>query len=79
MCKYKNIWNIQRVVRVVVWILVLAFWYFYQSNWGYIGLIPLITWLIGNCPACYLGNLPVCMKKKWEKDTCWDWCNNEHE
>lgn len=66
MCKMQNIDNTQRIVRIIVWVLILALGYFYQSNWGYIGLIPLITWLIGNCPLCYLWNLPICMKKSWE-------------
>ena len=47
----KNIGNVDRVVRIVAGIGLLA-WGYTAQNWlGAIGLVPLLTALIGWCPA----------------------------
>jgi len=50
-----------RVVRTVVGlgILSLAFWG-PQTNWGYLGLVPLVTGLVGYCPLYALFGLNTC-------------------
>lgn len=56
----------ERVVRVVIGILVIVgVWYFYASWWALIGLVPLITGLIGFCPIYrVLGKQSCPFKKK---------------
>ena len=47
----QNVHNIERVVRIVVGLVLisLAFWG-PESPWGWIGVIPLATGLLGWCP-----------------------------
>ncbi len=40
-----------RGLRAIVGIGILAAGYYFQSWWGLIGLIPLLTALVGVCPA----------------------------
>mgnify|MGYP006307263527 CR=1 FL=1 len=46
-----NMGSTDRIIRGVVGIAVLGAGYYFQSLWGLIGLIPLVTALIGWCPA----------------------------
>ncbi len=59
-----NVGTIDRVVRVVVGLVLIAlvFWG-PQTNWGWIGLIPLITGLAGWCPAYRLLGIDTCQRK----------------
>jgi hypothetical protein len=63
-----NVGNTDRVVRVVVGILLLALIFILEGNarwWGLIGLIPLVTGLVGVCPAYKLLGMSTCpMEKK---------------
>ena len=59
-----NVGTVDRVVRVVVGLVLIAlvFWG-PQTNWGWIGLIPLITGLAGWCPAYRLLGIDTCQRK----------------
>lgn len=46
-----NMGSTDRIVRGVLGIAILGAGYYFQSLWGLIGLIPLVTALIGLCPA----------------------------
>lgn len=46
-----NMGSTDRIIRGVVGIGVLGAGYYFQSLWGLIGLIPLVTALIGWCPS----------------------------
>ena len=47
----KNVGGIDRVIRIVVGIVLLALVFVGpRTAWGYIGLIPLITGSFGYCP-----------------------------
>jgi len=57
----KNVGTIDRVVRVILGIALLAMVFVGpQTPWGWIGLVPLITALIGFCPAYKLVGLSTC-------------------
>jgi hypothetical protein len=47
----QNVHNVERVIRVIIGLFVLSliFWG-PQSLWGLLGLIPLLTGLLGWCP-----------------------------
>ncbi len=45
----KNIGTADRVARIIIGLILLALGYMYGSWWGIIGLIPLLTGLIGWC------------------------------
>lgn len=47
----QNLGTIDRVVRTILGISILAAGYFLHSYWGMIGLVPLLTAVVGFCPA----------------------------
>jgi Protein of unknown function (DUF2892) len=53
----QNLGTVDRVVRVAVGTAIVSLVFIGpQSPWGYLGLVPLLTGLIGFCPAyCPLG------------------------
>ncbi len=57
----RNVGTVDRVIRVLVGLILisLVFWG-PQTNWGWIGLIPLVTGLVGSCPAYKLFGLSTC-------------------
>ena len=53
--------NVDRALRVVVGLAVLALAFVGpQTPWGYIGIVPLITGLIGYCPLYSLLGINTC-------------------
>jgi hypothetical protein len=59
----KNVHSIERVIRIVVGLFVtsLAFWG-PMSPWAYLGLIPLLTGVIGWCPPYAMLGISTCKK-----------------
>jgi hypothetical protein len=60
-----NLGGIDRAIRILAGAALLALVFFGpQTPWGYLGLVPLLTGLIGFCPAyCPLG-LSTCRVPK---------------
>lgn len=63
-----NIGTIDRVLRIVVGLalIALALGYlpgFKPNVWGWIGVVPLVTALIGNCPAYSILGISTCGKR----------------
>jgi len=57
--------SIDRVVRIVVGLVLISLVFIGpQSPWGWIGVIPLATGLIGWCPAYTLFGIDTCKMKK---------------
>ena len=46
----KNMSKTEQVLRAVIGIALLAWWYLSGSIIGLVGLIPLVTGLVGYCP-----------------------------
>lgn len=65
----KNVGMIERIIRIVVGgaILSLAF-VGPQSPWAYLGIIPLLTGLIGWCPPYALLGMSTCKESKCGSD-----------
>ena len=58
-----NVGSVDRIVRVVLGLALLAIVFLGpQTAWGWIGLIPLVTGLVGFCPAYRL--LGICTTNK---------------
>lgn len=53
----KNLGNVDRIVRVLAGLGLLSIVFVGpQTPWGYLGIVPLLTGIIGFCPAyCPLG------------------------
>ena len=59
----KNIGNIERVLRVVAGLFILALTITGpQSLWGLLGIVPLATGIIGWCPPYALLGISTCRK-----------------
>jgi len=57
----KNEGNLDRILRVVVGAAVISLVFVGpQSAWGWVGLVPLITGLVGNCPVYSLLGVNTC-------------------
>lgn len=46
-----NVGGIDRKLRIVAGLAIIAAGVYFQSWWGVIGMIPLVTGVIGWCPA----------------------------
>jgi predicted RND superfamily exporter protein len=46
-----NVGGTDKIVRYVAGILIIALGFYFKSWWGALGLIPLLTAVIGWCPA----------------------------
>lgn len=58
---FKNEGKIDRVLRVIVGAALVSLVFVGpQTAWGWIGLVPLVTGLIGNCPVYSLFGLNSC-------------------
>ncbi len=60
----KNVGSIDRVLRVIVGLGILAAGLVLKSWWGLVGLVPLLTAAIGFCPAYLPLGLSTCAKQK---------------
>lgn len=59
----RNVGNIDRVVRVIIGVALLSLFFVLEGNlrWiGLIGLVPLLTALVGNCPLYSIVGLSTC-------------------
>ncbi|MFA6598061.1 MAG: DUF2892 domain-containing protein [Ignavibacteriaceae bacterium] len=46
----KNVGTIDRVLRIVIGVVVVALGIYHQAWWGVLGIIPLFTASISSCP-----------------------------
>ncbi len=57
--------SIDRIVRIVAGLVLISLVFIGpQSPWGWIGVVPLATGLIGWCPAYTLFGIDTCKMKK---------------
>lgn len=62
-----NVGSIDRVLRVVIGLALLAFAFFsgHAYAWiGYLGVVPLLTAALGNCPLYSILGLSTCPIKR---------------
>lgn len=63
-----NVGGIDRILRIVVGLGLLSLVFVGpQTPWGWIGLVPLLTALVGYCPAYSLIGLSTCPLKRDSK------------
>jgi hypothetical protein len=62
----KNVGGIDRGIRIVVGIAIIAAGVIYQNWWGALGLIPLATALLGWCPPYAILGINTCKTKHTE-------------
>ncbi|MBW2557839.1 MAG: DUF2892 domain-containing protein [Deltaproteobacteria bacterium] len=47
----RNIGKIDRIIRIVIGVGIIVSGVYFESWWGAIGIVPIITAAIGHCPA----------------------------
>lgn len=61
----KNVGTIDKVLRVILGVGLLSIAFTGpQTPWGYIGIVPLATALLGTCPAYAIFGLSTCGVKR---------------
>lgn len=64
----KNIGSIDRLLRIVVGIVLLALFFLYpDASWRYftlIGVVPLLTGLLSSCPLYSIFGISTCPAKR---------------
>lgn len=61
----KNVGTVDRALRAVIGIVLIALVFVGpQTPWGWVGIVPLATALIGFCPAYRLVGLNTCGTRK---------------
>ncbi|MBA4407015.1 DUF2892 domain-containing protein [bacterium] len=59
----KNIGHTDKVVRIIAGLVIIALGILYQSWWGLVGILPLVTSSIGVCPAYLPFGISTCKTK----------------
>jgi hypothetical protein len=62
-----NVGSSDRVIRFVLGAIIIALGFYFNSWWGAVGVIPIITGLINFCPAYNLMGLSTKKKIETEK------------
>jgi hypothetical protein len=59
----RNVGSIDRIIRIVIGLALIAIPVTGGTMWGYAGILPLVTGLVGWCPPYSLLGLSTCGKK----------------
>ena len=61
----KNIGDVERIIRIVLGVGILALAFVGpQSPWAYLGILPVLTGLVGWCPPYALLGISTCKMAK---------------
>ena len=60
----KNIGSVDKIIRIILGIIILALGIWKCSWWGLIGLIPIATALMGSCPTYLPFGISTCKTKE---------------
>lgn len=58
-----NVGNVDRVIRVLVGLAIIATGIGFRSWWGVVGVVPLLTAALGACPLYTLFGISTCPAK----------------
>lgn len=58
----RNVGNIERAIRLAIGTAILFVGYTYQSYWGFVGIIPIVTASLGWCPLYIPFGINTCKK-----------------
>lgn len=58
-----NVGKADQAIRLIAGIVIIGLGIYYQSWWGAVGLIPLLTGLSRRCPAYMPFGMSTCRKK----------------
>lgn len=52
--------NVDRIIRVVLALIIFAAGWYFQSWWGLLGFVPLLTGAVGFCPLYRIFGINTC-------------------
>jgi hypothetical protein len=59
----QNVHNVERIIRIIIGLAIVSLVFIGpQSPWGWLGLVPLATGLLGWCPPYALLGINTCKK-----------------
>ncbi len=56
-----NVGKIDKVVRIIIALIIAAVGIYYQSWWGLLAIVPLVTALTGNCVLYSMLGISTCL------------------
>lgn len=59
----ENVGGFDKYLRIALGVIILIVGYIYESWWGLIGIIPLLTGLVNRCGLYYLIGVSTCKTK----------------
>ena len=59
-----NVGGIDRILRIIVGLVLISLVWLVPTNWGWVGIVPLVTGLFSFCPAYTLLGMNTCPMKK---------------
>lgn len=62
-----NIGSADKIIRIILGVVIIALGFYYQTWWGAVGLVPLLTAAMNFCPAYNLIGLSTRKKIDTEK------------
>jgi hypothetical protein len=63
----KNVGSIDKILRLIIGLAIIAVGFYYESWWGAVGLILIFTALTGSCALYILCGVNTCKMKETEK------------
>lgn len=58
-----NVGKIDKSVRLIIGVVIAALGFYYQSWWGLVAIIPILTAILGFCPLCIPFKINTCKKE----------------
>lgn len=62
-----NVGSADKVIRIILGIVIIALGFIYQSWWGLVGIVPLLTGVFNFCPVYSLIGVSTKAKVETEK------------
>ena len=62
-----NVGSADRIIRFILGAVIIVLGFYFQSWWGAVGIVPIITGLVNFCPAYSLIGVSTKTKVKTEK------------
>jgi len=63
----KNMGSVDRILRIVIGVVVIALGIYNKAWWGVLGIIPLFTASVSSCPLYMPFGISTCKTKQAEK------------
>jgi len=59
----KNMGSADKIIRIILGLVIIALGFYFQSWWGLIGILPLVTAFLNWCPAYMPFGISTCKTK----------------